>query len=141
MPDITKFNCFSRDLATKKHDLSADVFKLMLTPVLPVAANSVYSDVSAGELATGFGYTAGGQIAVNSGIILTGAVTKWNLQNPLWTFTGAAGTFRYAILYNATQTSPLYPLIGWYDYGSVITPGSGDTFTETFNAAGVLTVT
>jgi hypothetical protein len=42
-------------------------------------------------------------------------------------------TFRYVVLYNDTQTSPVDPLIAWWDHGSAVTLNNGDTFTVLFN--------
>ena len=51
------------------------------------------------------------------------------------------GPFRYAVLYNNTPTSPLKPLIGFWDYGSSVTLQIGETFTATMDAVnGVLTL-
>lgn len=141
MPALNKFNTFSYDLARGAHNLSADVLKVMLTATLPVAANAVYSDVSTAEVVAGNGYTTGGLQAVITSLLQSGGVTTLKLQAVKWTATGPIGPFQYAILYNATTASPLKPLIGWYDYGSQITMASGDTFTESFNASGELTVT
>jgi len=47
------------------------------------------------------------------------------------TFTASGGsiaTFRYAVIYNSTPTSPLKPLIGWWDYGTGVTITSGNSF-------------
>ena len=49
------------------------------------------------------------------------------------------GPFRYVVMYDNTATTPLKPLIGWWDYGSSITLSSGDTFTVQLDAVnGVL---
>jgi hypothetical protein len=49
--------------------------------------------------------------------------------DPVVSASGAVGPFRYAVLYNDTQTSPAKPLIGYWDYGSAVTMANGDTFT------------
>ncbi len=141
MASYNKFNQFVQDIANKKHDLSADTFKVMLTNTLPVATNAVYADVSAGEVANGNGYTTGGTAATITSSTQTSGTEKWILQDVVFTASGAVGPFRYAILLNVTQTSPLKPLIAWWDYGSSISLASGDTFTVDFDgSAGVLTI-
>jgi len=57
-----------------------------------------------------------------------------------WTASGGnIGPFRYAVLYNDTTASK--NLIGYWDYGTSITLGAGDTFTVDFDpTTGVLTL-
>lgn len=139
MVAYNKINQFPEDLAKKKHDLSADVFKVMLTNVAPVASNTVYANLT--DLATSGGYTAGGGTASITSCAQTSGTLKWILGNVVTTATGAVGPFRYAALYNFTQTTPLKPLIAWWDYGSSITLANGDTFTWAPDATnGVLTI-
>jgi hypothetical protein len=47
-----------------------------------------------------------------------------------WTSSGAGfGPFRYAVLYDDTPSgTPTDPLVGYWDYGSAITPTSGEKF-------------
>lgn len=141
MVSYNKINQFVQDLANKKHDLSADTFKVMLSNTATVATNSIYSDVSGAELANGSGYTTGGTAATITSSTQTTGTLKWILQQVIFTASGSMGPFRYATLLNVTQATPLKPLIAWYDYGSSPTLASGDTFTVAFDAsAGVLTI-
>jgi len=53
-------------------------------------------------------------------------------------WTAGAGdwvAFRYAVLYNDTPSSPADPLLGYWDYGSALTLGNGETFTLDFGAS------
>ena len=141
MAAYNKINIFVQDLANKKHDLSADTFKVMLTNTAPVATNAVYADVSGAELANGNGYTTGGTAATITSSTQTSGTEKWILQTVVFTASGSMGPFRYALLLNVTQTTPLKPLIAWWDYGSSITLASADTFTVAFDGTnGVLTI-
>ena len=142
MATFSKFNQFVQDLSTKKHDLSADVLKIMLTNTAPVATNAVYADVSGTELANGNGYTTGGATATEVSCAQTSGILKLVLSQVVWTCaTSAMGPFRYAVLYNSTQTTPLKPLIGWYDYGSSVTLNVGETFTIALDQTnGTLTI-
>lgn len=134
-----KFQIFVQNIANKKHDLSADVFKVMLTNSAPVATNQIKSDIT--DISAGNGYTAGGTAATITSSTQTSGTEKWILQSVVFTATGAIGPFRYAVLYNDTQTSPVKPLIAWWDYGSAVTLQNGDTFTVAFDGtAGVLTI-
>jgi len=138
---FNKFNQFLEDLAKKKHDLSADVFKVMLTNVAPVATNSIKGDLT--EITAGNGYTAGGNSAAITSCAQTSGTLKWVLANPAtWTATGGTmATFRYAALYNDTQITPVKPLIGWYDYGSAVSLAVGEQFQVAFDGTnGVFTI-
>jgi len=109
----------------------------MLTNVAPVATNQVYSDVSAGDLPTSGGYTNGGAAVTTTSSTQTAGL--WTLiascANPTWSAFGAINPFRYVIIYDNTPTTPLNkPLLGWWDYGSVVNMQNGDTFTVQLDA-------
>lgn len=130
-----KFNQFVQNVNNGAMNLGTDALKIMLTNTLPVATNAVYGDVSAGDLATSNGYTAGGASVTVSSSTQTSGLYKLlgSVASPTWSATGSVGPFRYVILYDTTPTSPLKPLICWWDYGSALTLNSGDTFTVTFD--------
>lgn len=132
MSSFNKFNALVQTFANGGINLATDVLKLMLTNTLPLATNSVYSDVSATELANGNGYTTGGATATTISSSQSAGIEKLiiSLPTPTWTATGPMGPFRYAILYDFTASSPLKPLLGWFDYGSVLTL----TVTQPFTA-------
>ena len=138
---FNKFQSFVQNIANKKIDLSADTFKVMLTNTAPIATNALYGDISSNEVANGNGYLTGGlAVTITSSVQTTGTL-KWIVNQPVLTATGAVGTFRYAVLYDTTPTSPLKPLIAWFDYASSVTMANGDTFTLSFDgSAGVLTI-
>lgn len=141
MAAFNKFSQFVEDLAKKKHDLNADQLFVMLTNVAPVATNSVLADIT--EITPANGYAAGGQISAFVSGAQTSGVYKLTLADVLFTASGGAiNTFRYAVLYNKTQTTPLKPLIGWWDYGAVQNVTDGNSFLVDLDAAaGVLTIT
>lgn len=93
------------------------------------------------DLATGGGYTAGGNTAATTSSSQTAGVYKLILSDPaLWTATGGGFTFRYVILYNSTSGVPY----GYWDYTSnvVMNGTNGDTFLADLDqVAGVFTVT
>jgi hypothetical protein len=134
-----KFNSFVEALAEKKHDLGADTLKVLLTNTAPVATNAVKVDVT--EISAGNGYTAGGSTATVTSSAQTSGTYKLVLGDPAtWTASGGSvGPFRYAVLYNDTATNK--ELIGFWDYGSSITLGVGESFAVDFDAStGVLTL-
>jgi hypothetical protein len=128
MAAFNKFNAFAAAMPNGGVNLGSDTIKVLLTNTAPVATNTQYSDISATELATGSGYTAGGATVTLTSSSQSGGTYKYvgSLANPTWSFTGAV-TFRYAVIYDSTPTTKY--LIGWWDYGSSITTASGDTFT------------
>lgn len=140
MATFNKFNIFVKDLAEKKHDLSADNLKIALTNTLPVATNAIFSDIT--EISAGNGYTAGGTQATLVSSSQASGLYTLKLNNVVFTASGGSiATFRYVVLYNSTQTTPLKPLIGWYDYGTALTITTGNTFTVSFDGTnGVLTI-
>ena len=140
MAAYNKFNAFVQDLATKKHDLSADVLKVLLTNSAPVATNAVKADIT--EIGAGNGYTTGGNAATETTCVQTAGVLKLVVADPaIWTAAGGTiGPFRYAVLYNSTAAGG--PLIAWFDYGAAVTLQIGETFfTDLDQANGVLTIT
>lgn len=141
MVAYNKFNAFVQNIVNGGMNLASDVPKVMLTNTLPVATNSLYADVSGAEVANGSGYTTGGTAATVTSSTQTSGTLKWILVSVVFTASGAVGPFRYAILYDSTSTTPLKPLIAWWDYGSSISLASGDTFTVAFDGTnGVLTI-
>jgi len=78
------------------------------------------------DLPTGGGYTAGGNPATTASATQTGGVYKLTLNNPAtWTATGSGFTFRYAILWDSTTSTP----VAYWDYGSSQLVSVGETVT------------
>lgn len=91
------------------------------------------------DLATGGGYTQGGNAATVSASAASGGVFKLTLNDPaVWTASGGGFTFRYAILVNSTNNI----CVGYWDYGSSQVVAAGETVTVDLDAAnGVFQVT
>jgi hypothetical protein len=130
MPAFNKFNALVQTLANGGIALAADTIKIMLTNTPPSAANALYGDVSGTEVANGNGYTTGGQALTGVTSSQTSGTETVAASGTL-TWTGSGGgmaPFRYIVAYDATATSPLKPLLGWWDYGSTLTLAAGQTF-------------
>lgn len=141
MAAFNKYNIFVENLAKKAHNLNSDTLKIALTNTAPAATDTAFT-AGTTDLATGNGYTAGGNTAAFSSGAQTAGTYKLVLTSPTtWTATGGSiGPFRYAILYNSTASTGVQ-LIGYWDYGSSATLASGDTFTVTLDGTnGVLTI-
>ena len=111
-------------LAKKAIDFSADTFKIILMQsgfTFNKDTHEGYANVSASELGTGNGYTAGGFTL--SGVTVTEDDTNdrcevaWN--NASWTASGGPiGPSPGAIIYDDTVTTPTAdPVIGYIDFG------------------------
>ena len=141
MASFNKFNQFCEYVFEAGVNLQSDSTKVMLTNTAPVATNSLYGDISGTELGTGAGYATGGATVTLTSSSQTGGLYKYiaSCASPTWTASGSMGPVRYVVMYDNTATTPLKPLIGWWDYGSSITLSSGDTFTVQLDAVnGVL---
>lgn len=137
MATFNKFNLATQNFCRGVFNFQSagQTFNVMLTNTLPVATNAIYSDVSGGELTTTGGYTAGGAASAMSDSTASGT-EKVLATNVTWTGSGGGmGPFRYVIIYDATPTTPLKPLVCWFDYGSSISLTAGDTFTVSFDAS------
>jgi hypothetical protein len=133
---FNKFNSFTEAVAEKVHNLGSDTLEVALTNTAPVAGNTVLANI------TQITYTnLNARTLTVSGSAQTGGVYKLSITDKTLTSTGGStGPFRYVVLFNQTATND--ELIGWYDYGSSITLGDGESLLLNFDDAnGVLTIT
>jgi hypothetical protein len=138
MATFQKFNSFVEALAEKVHNLGSDTLTVALTNTLPVNTNTQLTNI------TQIAYT-NIQNGTTTGRDLTGVTSaqtsgsyKLDANDLVLTATGTVPTFRYVVLYNNTATND--ELIGWYDYGAAVDLLNGETFTITWDAAGILTL-
>lgn len=140
MASYNKFLVFTKDLIEGKHNFASNTFKVMLTNTAPVNTNSVKADLT--EISAGNGYTAGGTATTITSSTSSGVAKVTGTDIVFTASGGTVGPFRYAVLYNDTQTSPAKPLVSWWDYGSSITLNDTETLTVDFDATnGIFTVT
>ncbi len=138
MATFNKFNSFVEALAEKVHNLGSDTLTVALTNSAPSATNTQLSNI------TQISYT-NIQNGTTTGRNLTGVTSaqtsgtyKLDADDLVLTATGTVPTFRYVVLYNDTATND--ELIGYYDYGATVDLLNGETFTITWDAAGILTL-
>lgn len=134
MATVTLFQCFPEDAAEGKHNLASNTLKVMLTNTAPLAANTVYADIT--QIAAGNGYTTGGVTATVDSSSQTDGVYSLVLSGVSWTAAGGdIATHRYAVLYNDTAASK--NLIAYADYGvsAVIASGNSDSANGTWIGA------
>ncbi|MFH0886566.1 MAG: hypothetical protein V1843_00195 [bacterium] len=138
MASYVKFQDFVEQLGKGEHLLHAagDTLMVYLTNNTPnVATHALKADLAgiteqngyaAADIQNDYTETAG-----------TGTLTGVDV---VWTGTGAGfGPFRYVVLYNSTATTLTNPLIAYWDYGSSISIGAGESFTVDFGAS-ILTI-
>lgn len=138
MATFNKFYSFVEALAEKTHNLGSDTLTVALTNTLPINTNTQLSNI------TQISYT-NIQNGTTTGRDLTGVTSaqttgtyKLDANDLVLTATGTVPTFRYVVLFNNTATND--ELIGWYDYGAAVDLLNGETFTITWDAAGILTL-
>lgn len=118
-------------------DLDNDVFKIALftssyTPSL--SGDTTYSGLS-NELASGNGYTTGGEI-VAATWVESGGVLTFDVADPSWTASGGSLVFRYAVLYSSTADRLLGYCLLDVTPADITVPDS-TMFVLTINANGI----
>jgi len=109
-------------------NVGSDSWKIALTNASAVAKTSFVAGTD--DLATGNGYTAGGNACTVTTAAQTAGTYIFTLSNPTaWTASGAIGPFQYAVLWDTTTSTP----VAQWDYGSSISLASADTFTFAFS--------
>jgi len=137
MASYNKFNQTVEDWLEGAYTASTDQFVVALTTAAnaPVATNSILSDL------TEIVYTnlSTRDITTSSSGQTSGTFTQL-FTDLVLTASGAVATFRYVVVYNDTPTSPLNPLLCWYDYGSDLTLASGETLTLNWTTSSFVVV-
>jgi hypothetical protein len=144
-PDKAKLNMFSAtDLLNP-----ANTFKITLHTSAWVPApstNEVFADVT-NELATGFGYTAGGITLAANSLTQTGGVVKFTSGAAQWTAAGGSiPPWRYGVVRaSGTLNAKVDPIVGYFlgDSTPADVPATtaGNTLTIAPNAAGIASAT
>jgi hypothetical protein len=136
MAAYNKFNQFVEDLAEGVHTCSTDQFVVALTNSAPVATNTVLANI------TQIAYTnlSSRNLTTSTSSQTGGTFTQLFADLTLTSTGGSTGPFRYIVVYNDTPTSPVDPLVCWYDYGSALTLADGESLdidftTSTFTIA------
>lgn len=138
MATFNKFHSFVEAVAEGTHNFQTATLTVALTNTLPVNTNTQLSNI------TQISYT-NIQNGTTTGRDLTGVTSsqtsgtyKLDANDLVLTATGTVPDFRYVVLYNNSATND--ELIGWYDYGNTVSLLNGETFTITWDAAGILTL-
>lgn len=127
------FQQFAEDLGKGVHDLNGDTLKVYLSNATPsTSADAIKTDLA--EITNQNGYT-GPVDAQNTYTESAGTGTLVCTDIVITASGGTVGPFQYAVLYNDTPSSPVDPLIMYWDYGSAITLQDTETFTVDFGAS------
>jgi len=106
-----------------------DSWKVALAATVNIADTTFTAGTT--DLATANGYIAGGNAATITTATQTAGTYKLVLTSPTaWTATGAGFTFRYAILWDTTTSTP----VAYWDYGASQAVATGETVTVTLDA-------
>jgi hypothetical protein len=138
MATFNKFNSFVEALAEKVHNLGSDTLTVALTNTVPVNTNTQLSNITQISYTNIQNGTTTGRDLAGVTSAQTSGSYKLDANDLVLTATGTVPTFRYVVLYNNTATND--ELIGWYDYGAAVDLLNGETFTITWDAAGILTL-
>ena len=123
-------------LAKKVIDFSADSFKIILMAsgfIYNQDTHTAYADISASELATGYGYTRNTKtltgVTVTEDTVNDRCSVTWS--NVTWTASGGSiGPTPGAIIFDDTVTTPTAdPIIGYIDFGGEQTQADGGVAT------------
>lgn len=127
MAAYNKFNSFVENVAEKVFNLGSDSLKVALTNSAPVATNTVLANI------TEVSYTncSTRVITVSASSQASGTYKLVCTDLVLTASGGSVGPFRYIVIYDDTATND--ELICWFDYGSALTLGAGDTLTLDFD--------
>ena len=138
MATFNKFNSFVEALSEKVHNLGCDTLTVALCNSAPLATNTVLANITQISYTNiQDGTTTGRNLAGVTSAQVSGTYTL-DANDLVLTATGTVPTFRYVVLFNDTATSD--ELIGYYDYGATVDLLNGETFTITWDAAGILTL-
>lgn len=124
-------------------DLDGDTFAVALSNTAPASEVTPPTGDGAGVLAnvTQIAYTnLSARALTRASSAQTGGTYALDFNDLVLTASGAVGPFRYVYIYDDTPASPADPLVCYFDYGSSISLANGETFTITFNAAGLFTL-
>ncbi len=137
---VSIYNQAKHDILDSTLDLDGDTLKVALlnNSATFTATNTVFSDVSANELANGNGYTTGGVTLANKAVTHSGGTSTFDADDAVWTASGGSiGPTYKAVIYDTTLSNRL---IAFIDFGGANTAGDGTQFKIVWNASGIFTL-
>ena len=140
---INFYNKFIEYVGDGGIDLDNDTFDIILMNSSHVftATNTIKANISANEIATGFGYTQGAKTLTTPTWIESSGTLTFDAADVTWTASGGSiGPATDAVIYSETSTSPVDALMCSIDFDGAQTAGDGTDFKITFNANGIFTI-
>jgi len=151
---ITRANSFTRDVGDGTLDL--DLVGTALTVALLTSTATVANlsaatlfgstGISANELPTANGYTAGGILMTAVTWTLASSITTLDANDVSWTASGGSIVAKWAVLYaNATLNGKVKPLVAYVDLdntsaGTSVTTTTGNALNLVWNASGIISL-
>lgn len=126
----------------KEIDFNSDAIKVMLctSTYTPNQDTHQYKSSVTNEV-TGTGYTAGGATIATPSFSYTAGTNVFAIDGGDVSWASSTITARYAVIYDSTPaTDATRPLIAYVDFGADVSSSAG-TFSITWDAAGIATVT
>ena len=127
---ITQAMCtqFKKDVMLGLHDLDSDTIKIALYTSSATLNATTDTYTTSNEVASGGGYTAGGETLTNASVVENGTSGCFDSDDPEWT--SATFTARGALIYNDTDGDRAIAVL---DFGGDFTVAGG-TFKIVFPA-------
>lgn len=134
---VSLYNHTSKRFA-EGSNAASDTYKVILcTAATFNATNTTLAGITKTEVASGNGYTTGGQALANVAVTtVTTNDAKFTADTVTWTATGGSITASYAILFNDTDTDD--PPLLFIDFGGAESAGDGTDFKIIWNASGIV---
>lgn len=120
---------------------STDTYKVkLLTAATFDATHTTLAATGGTEVASGTGYTTGGQDLTNVTVsTVTTNDAKFDADDVTWSASGGSIAASYAILFNDTDTDD--PPLLFIDFGTEESAGDGTDFKIVWNADGIVSFT
>lgn len=122
-------------------DLAGDSFRVALFAATSNAGTLTHEEFGnlTNELATGDGYTAGGELVQNVSLTRSGRVLTWTWDPVVWTASGGTLTALYAVIYKDGAAGGLTnPLVAVAEWDPAISADDGETIPITPHDEGVI---
>jgi len=131
---------FAEQVGLGTMNLNTDTLKIALHTgtYTPNTTTDITQSALGNEVANGNGYTTGGEDVQNVWTESPAGTGLLDGTDVIFTATGTISNIRYAVLYNSSIATN--NLIAYWDHGTEVSMISGETFTITFNASGILTI-